>query len=757
MNRRQFLKAAGASTIGAVAFVAGCGFPKSEIRVESPARMPEDLVTGVDNWYATLCRQCPAGCGIIVRVMEGRAKKIEGNPVYPVNRGKLCARGEAGLQALYHPDRLRLPLRHDRARGAFHEISWDEAINTLAARLHDLRSEPDGVVLATNPLRAHLQLLVTRFLAFYSWPSRALALQLTHEPLESAPLRQAVSKVLGESNQGILPDYDIGKAQYILSFGADFLSTELTPVHYSLGYGEFRQGERPRGTLTQIEPRFSLTGANADRWIPVNPGTEGMLALSMAYVMVSEGLAERAAVEAMTSGQGASALSAFHPEQTSTITGVSPETVSTVAREFATRRPSLAIGGGPAAANGNGSFNMTAILALNFLVGSIGKPGGVILNPPPTAGLPAAYAGSPLRRWQEFTENLRTGQPHPVKLVITRGINPVYTLPAGIKFAEALKQAQMIVSFASVMDETAAQADLVLPEHTYLEEWGNDVPDPGPGYQVVGFQQPVVAPVHDTRSFPDVLLALSQKLGAPVNLPNELTLPWNTFRDMLREGAGQLQSLGRGSVIEADPEVFWNRTLQHGGWWDTSATHKDHLPKPPRLPAQAANRGFDGDPTTYPLYLIPFPSNSLGDGRSSHLPWLQATPDPITTMTWRTWVEVGRSIATKSGLKEGDVVLVESPQGRVEAWVYVNPALPPGVVSMPFGQGHTSFSRYAQGRGSNPFSILMPIEDEETGALAWATTRVRLVKTGRRERMPKFEGAVFPEQVAGFEVIEVTR
>ncbi len=309
VNRRQFLKAAGASSIGAVVFVAGCGFPKSELMVESPARMPEDLVTGVDNWYATLCRQCPAGCGIIVRVMEGRAKKIEGNPVYPVNRGKLCARGEAGLQSLYHPDRLRLPLRRDRAAGSFHEISWDEALGILAARLRDLRNEPDGVVLATNPLRAHLQSLVTRFLAFYSWPARAGALHLTHEPLESAPLRQAVSSILGESNQGILPDYDIARARYIVSFGADFLSTELTPVHYSLGYGEFRHPDLSgRGTLTQIEPRFSLTAANADRWIPINPGTEGILALSLAYVMVSEGLAERAAVEALTGGQGAPAL-----------------------------------------------------------------------------------------------------------------------------------------------------------------------------------------------------------------------------------------------------------------------------------------------------------------------------------------------------------------------------------------------------------------------------------------------------------------
>ncbi len=741
----------------AVAF-GGCSFARSEIGVESPARMPEDLVTGVDNWYATLCRQCPAGCGVIVRVMEGRAKKIEGNPLYPVNRGKLCARGQAGLQTLYHPDRLRGPLRRDRATGTFHELSWDEALDALAARLRDLRSEPDAVILATDPLRAHLQLLVTRFLAFYSWPSRDGSVHLTHEPLESAPLRQAISDILGESNRGILPEYDIARARYVLSFGADFLSTELSPVRYSLGYGDFRNSEKSgRGTLTQIEPRFSLTGANADRWIPVKPGTDGVLALSMAYVMVSEGLADRAAAEALTGGRGVSALSAFRPEQTSAITGVSPETISSVAQEFAVRRPSLAIGGGPAAAQANGTFNISAIFALNFLVGSVGVPGGVILNPPPPGGLPGARSGAPLRRWGEFVGSLRQGR---VKLVIVRGINPVFTLPGSLGFAEALKQAPMVVSFASVMDETAAMADLVLPEHTYLEEWGDDVPDPGPGYQVVGLQQPVVAPVHDTRSFPDVLLALSKKVGTPSNLPPDLSLPWDTFRDLLREGTRQVltgEAQGRGPIPEANPEVIWNSALARGGWWDATATYSGPPPKTPRLPVQEAQPGFDGDPARYPLHLIPFPSLSLSDGRGAQLPWLQATPDPITTVTWRTWIEVGRTLAREAGLEEGDIVSVESSQGTLDAWIYVNPALPPGVVAMPFGQGHSKSGRYARGRGSNPFSVLAPIEDGQTGALAWASTRVRLVKTGRRERIPKFEGAMFPEQEAGFEVIEVTR
>ncbi|MDP2937021.1 MAG: twin-arginine translocation signal domain-containing protein, partial [Dehalococcoidia bacterium] len=136
ITRRQFIQLTGVSAAGAVAFSA-CTPSRSELLVESRARMPEDLVTGIDTWYATICRMCPSGCGIIVRVMEGRAKKIEGNPAYPVNRGKLCARGQSGLQALYHPDRIRGPLKRTGPRGSgqFEPVSWDTAMGDLSGRL----------------------------------------------------------------------------------------------------------------------------------------------------------------------------------------------------------------------------------------------------------------------------------------------------------------------------------------------------------------------------------------------------------------------------------------------------------------------------------------------------------------------------------------------------------------------------------------------------------------------------------------------
>ena len=138
--------------MGAVIFKA-CGFDAEENLVESPVNLPEDLVTGTDNWYASTCRQCPAGCGNIVRVMEGRAKKIEGNPNHPLSRGKLCVRGQAGVQALYHPDRIAGPMRRSGPRGSaqYERISWNDAEAEIVPRLQN--AQADRVLLATEPLR----------------------------------------------------------------------------------------------------------------------------------------------------------------------------------------------------------------------------------------------------------------------------------------------------------------------------------------------------------------------------------------------------------------------------------------------------------------------------------------------------------------------------------------------------------------------------------------------------------------------------
>ena len=285
LTRRQLLKRSGLG-LGAVLF-AGCTIPDREMVVQSPASLPEDLVEGFDAHYATLCRVCSNPEGILVRVMEGRAKKVEGNPEYPLNLGKHGARCEAGLQALYHPDRIRMPMLRSSRGEPLREVSWDTALNTLVGRLRAQEANAASVAVITAPARGHMGMLVERFVRGYG------AQHFAFETLEETVLREAVKRVFGQDR---MPHFDIERASYVLSFGADFLGTWLSPINYSRQYGEFRQGEARgglgRGTLVQVEPRFSLTAANADEWVPVRPGYEGALALSIASVIVDDGLAD---------------------------------------------------------------------------------------------------------------------------------------------------------------------------------------------------------------------------------------------------------------------------------------------------------------------------------------------------------------------------------------------------------------------------------------------------------------------------------
>ena len=236
LTRRKFLTLVGGSAAGAVLFQA-CGVPEAELIVESPVQMPEDMVTGIDNWYATLCPNCTSQEGIVVRVMEGRAKKVEGNVDYPVNQGKHGVRCEAAVQGLYHPDRISAPLVRLGARGEgrWEEISWTDAIARLANSLGQIEDRA-SVVLATEPVGGHLGKVVERF------ASRTGVRHMPYETLDETNLRTSMKQVYGLDD---MPDFDIGSASYLLTFGADFLSTWGSPVRYARAYGQLPPG-RPR-------------------------------------------------------------------------------------------------------------------------------------------------------------------------------------------------------------------------------------------------------------------------------------------------------------------------------------------------------------------------------------------------------------------------------------------------------------------------------------------------------------------------------
>src|SRR5271155_1288612 len=303
MQRRDFLKISAAG--GAAAALEGCGNPDHQLIRFIPE---EDLIPGVATWKPSICTLCPAGCGTLVRVMQGEAevvrngqlgilkmglaKKIEGNPAHPINQGKLCPRGHAALQVTYHPDRIKNPLQRTGPRGSgqWKEITWDDAIKQLVSQLSPLYSDKQhsGLVFLTSPLRGQRAKIVARFAEAFKYSHRFVFAFFDEA---GACAANATS-----FNQPSIPTVDLAHANYALSFGADFLGTWNSPVAQSIGYGAMRQGRAGRrGKFVQVESRMSQTGANTDEWIACRPGTEGALALGIAHVILGEKLAPQAA------------------------------------------------------------------------------------------------------------------------------------------------------------------------------------------------------------------------------------------------------------------------------------------------------------------------------------------------------------------------------------------------------------------------------------------------------------------------------
>src|SRR5260370_12693551 len=576
MERRSFLKISAIS--GAVTALESCGSPEQQLIRFIP---DEDLVPGIATWKPGVCTLCSAGCGTLVRVMEGDAevvrkgrtgvvkmglaKKLEGNPDHPVNRGKLCARGHAALQVVYHPDRLANPLKRRGQRGSadFQEVSWDAALAELTSRLTDRRSSGSAASLTflTRPLRGQRRELIERFLkAFGAGPS------IPYEPLDESVLRHANFLSFGSA---ALPTLDLARADYLISFGADLLGTWNSPVAQSIGYGEMRQG-RPgrRGKFVQVESRMSQTGANADEWIPCRPGMEGALALGIAHVILSDKLRPgdwRWRASALIAGWS-EGLPDYAPESVARQTGVASETIMRLAHEIAAANASAAIVAGAPLAQTNGLFNALAVNALQALL-EIGRAEPPILSftpkpPIPSAVTVAANVQANSSVLAGLTEAI-LNDPQALKVLMLYEANPVFGAPATLRIREALAKIPYIVSFGSFIDETSAFADLILPDHAPLESWIDDIPESRAARSVVSIAPPAVHPLHNTRAMPDVLLEVAERVGGPA----AAALPWKSYDAMLRAAYVPLRPHS-GAAAQSQDE-FWTKIITQGGWWST--------------------------------------------------------------------------------------------------------------------------------------------------------------------------------------------
>jgi anaerobic selenocysteine-containing dehydrogenase/Fe-S-cluster-containing dehydrogenase component len=689
MKRRDFLKVLGA---GSAVATAGCSTGEVE-RLIPYVVSPEEIVPGVPTWYASTCRECPAGCGIHVETHSGRATKVEGNPEHPVSRGNLCARGQASVQGLYHPDRYRGPTAREGG-GQVLNLTWGSAERMIVDRIRQEQAagRGAGVVFLTQRYTGSMDALVDEVVGALG------ARRVVYDPWTDQP------RALNFENADVL-----------VSFGADFLETWGSPVDYSWQFAQmhsYREGRR--GKFIWVGPHRPLTGLNADQWIAPRPGTEIVLARALA-------------------GQ-------VDPATAARDTEIPQDVIQQLVQEFRAGN-GVALGPGAAISGANASDLRDVISGINA-----GRAGA--------APAPAA----PGQELLQLVEQMRSGQ---VGILLIDAPNPVYTLPGGLRFAEALRQVPMRVSFSSFPDDTAQLATLNLPDHHFLESWSDYDATPG----VTTIVQPTMRPVFNSKQVGDVLLSVARQAGLE-GVAGGASTYYDYLRARWEVAGGQdgwRQALLRGGryepvAVAAGDGFFGLASAAPGAATGQAAAPAEVAPQeagqpavapaPAEQPAMAAAPvqqqpvpaqaapavGGTFAPITFQgegdanFHLVVYPSYRFYDGRHANRPWLLELPDPVTKVAWDSWAEIHPLAAEEMGVRQGDVLEITSPFGAVRTFAYVYPGVRQDTIAIQMGLGHEAFGRFSEGVGANPNALLGPNVDQRTGQFAGYGVRVRVAR-----------------------------
>jgi len=692
MDRRRFLTVLGVTGAGTAA-LGGCSTDRVQKLIPYLVQS-EDQVPGIPTFYASTCTECAAGCGLHVKTREARAIKLEGNPAHPVNAGKLCARGQAGLQALYNPNRVRGPMKR-AADGSMGAIPWTDAIAELASKA---TAAGGKLAVISGAGRGTFSDLLA------AWTAALGGRVVRYQPFDHEPLRAANRQVFGVDG---LPAYDFASARFIVSFGADFLETWLAPVENQRGFAAshgYQGGAMARHV--SLAPRMSLTGMNADEWFAIVPGAEASIALAMAQVI----LAERTSAPA-DAGALRGMLAPYAPEEVAQQSGLTADQIRILAREFVSAEPSLAVAGGIGSQHAGAAQVCAAVNILNYVAGNVGRTVRFGADLESGDGYAALAA---------LQQDMEAGR---VAVLLVHDANPVYALPKSSGFAAALAKVPYKVSTALVLDETAALCDLLLPQSHGLERWDDLRPRAG----VRSLLQPVMEPVFDTRPTGDVLLQVAKAAGGA--LTKLQAASWDEYLK------AQWQAFGK-SRGAADFSAFWVESLARGGVFDAAPN-----PTVVKLAAGAAqvvgtSPAFVGEGE---FLFTPYPTALLFDGRGTDKPWLLENPDPVTKITWQSWVELHPDTAAALDIREGEIVRLVSASGSIEAPAYLYPGVRRDVVAAPLGYGHTNFGQYATGRGANALDLLAAPGD--AAFVPYVSTRVSLEKTRRYQKVAKTEGS----------------
>lgn len=584
IDRRDFIRLLGVTVGGAA--IASTGFAQF---YEVPESLLKKVKNGPGNvaWKSTMCGLCNAGCGLKVKTVDGLPVYLKGNPTFPINSGGVCPAAHGSLELLFHPERLKGPMKRVGVAGGnkFEPITWEDALNIVSTKLKLLRDEnrPESLAFLGSGDQSLSMNVAANFMQSYGSPN---FFEFSFDSNTNSGLKL-------QTGIDSIPSYDIANAEVVLTLGANILETENSPVFYTKQVSHRKGNSEKPITLIHVNSRQDLTGMFANLFVPVTPETMGAFALGLAYVLIREEMHDAHFISSHTFGfdgwkdaHGTShdgfkdfVLANYYPEKVSKITGVPSATLLHIARELGNNHPALVIGGNSLSETTNGVFTQMAVNSLNALLGNFGKKGGVILFPElkgnPEAVLDA-ISKSGLKKQKadhgkypfsdfsadQFAVNVNANLDYPIEMLFMHKGNPLFQTLNKQVFADALKKIPLVVSFDSFINESNVYADLILPTDSFLEEWNLISNSPGIPFQYAGLRQPIVEKFHDTRQMADVLIGLSKEIGgAPAK-----TFSQDSFHEYVKSKMNKIYETGLGAVTSEKIEGPWLNFIQQRGW-----------------------------------------------------------------------------------------------------------------------------------------------------------------------------------------------
>ena len=662
-QRRDFLKLLGFGV--AAATLASCEAP---VRKAIPyLNKPEEIEPGISNFYASTYFTGSDYVSILAETREGRPIKIEGNNLSALTLGGTSARAQASVLEVYDTARLQGPIANKK------ETTWEAIDQQIRAALGTVRGKV--VFVSDTIISPSTKRLIREFGAGFG-------------NFEHVVYDQNSVYALLLANGGVIPGYDFSKANVIVSIGADFLGTWISPVEFAAHYIMNRKVNPDNPTMSrhyQFEPIMTITGAKADVRVPVKASEEAQVVAALYNQIVGGG------------GQSG----AF----------ANNKAVAAAAAELlANRGNSLVVAGS------NDPEVQILVTAINEALGNV----GTTIN----SAAPLYVRQGNDAQMIQFVKELNAGT---IGAVMFYGANPVYDHPLGEEIVAGLQKVPVSISLSETLNETAAHVKFICPDHHYLQSW-NDY-EPRRGY--FSFAQPAITPIFNSRQMQDSLLVWSNS-----------TSDYYAF----------MQDTWRSLAPAGDFQTFWNLVIHNGVYepgaeapaTETNARIGAAAIAAPIAAAAAATAINNRKPAGTGVELVIYEKVTIGTGKHANNPFLQETADPITRATWDNYLTMPQAMAVEMGVEQNDIIRIIPLNGEpVEAPALIQPGQAPGTVGIAIGYGRNRAGKVGDQVGSNAYP-LVAVQDntlsywnvvtlEKTGAdVPIAQTQTHHTIMGRR-------------------------